>query len=195
MKKISVDNSVLQDEADKFLDAISDYRKTAKGDHAASGLSKEFEKQAVNHAGMLMSGVINFLKPVEGASIIDIVNAQYSCILTMVKNDDWFFGSGRRGAKRRRFLQMLDKTYVHAPRKAFGDGRDERAKAKHILRECAEVTIVYFAMKHRKKYGSRIRQALVDEIVHRSHELISENPGCVVPFPAGGRGGRGFKLA
>ena len=71
------------------------------------------------------------------------------------------------------------------------EGEKERDVAKAILRDFAESTILYFVMKRKKNYGLETDPAMVRQIVHKAHELIADNPDCVVPFPAGGRRGMG----
>lgn len=191
MDEIRIDNSVLQDEADKFLEAAEVYRKTLMKD-AAAFLSEEFAKRAQVTDGLLHS-VLDPLLPVEGAPIIEILNAQNAAMLSNVRCKKGFFENDPQGRKRRHFLSLVDKTYVHGPKKMFDGGRGEKEAAKRILRECAEATILYHVMVRKRNHGAVHDPAMVREIVHKAHELISENPDCVVPFPMGRRRSPGPK--
>ncbi|HEU4838588.1 MAG TPA: hypothetical protein VFS88_04155 [Micavibrio sp.] len=189
MEEIRIDNSILRDEADKFLKAI-EANGTMLMDDTRSSLSKIFENQA-QATDTLLNCVAGPLKPVEGGTIADVLSAQNYSILAYVKSHRGFFNHDAQGRERRRFFSLVDKIYVHGPKKMFEDDRSEREAAKRILREFAEATILYSAMVRKINYGLMLDPATVKQVVHKAHELISDNPDCVVAFPRGGRRGPG----
>ena len=189
MEEIRIDNSILRNEADKFLKAI-EASGTTLVDDTRSSLSKLFENQA-QATDTLLNCVAEPLKPVEGGTIADVLSAQNNSILAHVRTHKGFFNYNSQGKERRRFFGLVDKSYVHGPKKMFEDDRSERELAKRILREFAEAKILYSAMVRKINYGLELAPDTVQEIVHKAHELISDNPDCVVSFPLGRRRGPG----
>jgi hypothetical protein len=188
-KEIIIDNSVLRSEADKFQQAIAACRMKPI-ENKPTPLSKIFENQA--HAtDMLLSTLARILQPMEGATIVKVLNVQNQALLENVRHQRDFFDDDPQGKKRRHFLNLVEQEYIHRPKKMFEGGRSERDVAKGILRDFAESTILYFVMRRKKDHGLEIDPAMVGQIVHKAHELIADNPDCVVAFPAGGRRGMG----
>ncbi|HEU4838587.1 MAG TPA: hypothetical protein VFS88_04150 [Micavibrio sp.] len=139
---------------------------------------------------MLLNTLARILQPIEGATIVMVLNVQNQTLLENVRHEKEFFGDDPQGKKRRHFLNLVEQEYVHRPKKMF-EGEREKDIAKGILRDFVESTILYFVMVRKKDHGLETDPAIVRQIVHKAHELIADNPDCVVAFPAGGRRGLG----
>lgn len=188
-KEVIVDNSVLRSEADKFQQAIAACR-TKAIENRPRPLSKAFENQA-HVTDIMMNTLARILQPIEGVMISQVLSVQNHTLLENVRNEKDFFDHDPQGKKRRHFLNLVEQEYIHRPKKMFEGGRSERDVAKGILRDFAESTILYFIMVRKKDHGLETDPAIVRQIVHKAHELIADNPDCVVAFPVGGRRGMG----
>ena len=182
MKKIKVDNKILQDKANNVIVGLQAYSEGFTRPH--DKMSDEFKRQAfAMHA--LAGHIVGGLKPVKGATIIDVLNNANTTML-FKPTDEMDFGHEPMDGNHERFIELCEKSYEHAPAKGVFGKKDNLTIAKQAMRDYVEASIMFYTAVRAKQdtpYDADMVKRLADAANKIINFDIDSGPGNVIGFP------------